>query len=362
MTISGSKSWWHVMKLNLPIIVEVTEICPCAIKLDLEFNSTGQAEVFARPNHWTLDFVLSHFDGRYLSPIQRANNFRCWFETSTLNQNYFFLSVWGSWLRERTLNSVELEDKWFINGWEVFVVKSKLQEGTISPNKASRCDTHHVGRIPVEGRCELKNMAALLPPSTVNQRPFALSCLEVCNIWKVFPNYEYLCSAVHLPRLGEDVLDRSLVVIAVWESSVNPIDTVLRNGNRKWCKIVLIRRRHTNDSNSRVESSSDNFFTNFTVWHKAILNFKVEPNPWYLDGRASLSQARKRLNFFNHRLLVEVIFNLWIGVVILILIFLWAIGLDLLISDLLPNWNINGPTTGGCGGRDNDAGQWLSLE
>lgn len=121
-------------------------------------------------------------------------------------------------------------------------------------------------------------MTALRSPSTVNQRPLAFCCLKIRNIGEVFTNYEYLCSAVHLTRLGEDVFDRSLVVIAVRVASINPIDTILRYGDRKWRIGVLIRRRYTDDSHSGVESSSDNFLTYFTVGYKAILNFKVEPD------------------------------------------------------------------------------------
>lgn len=122
-------------------------------------------------------------------------------------------------------------------------------------------------------------MAALLSPSTtLNQRPLALCCLEIGNIGEVFADYEYFCSAVHLARLGEDVFDRSLVVIAVGVTSIDPIDTILRDGDRKWRIGVLIRRRYTDDPHSGVESSSDNFLTDFAVGYKAILNLKVEPD------------------------------------------------------------------------------------
>lgn len=121
-------------------------------------------------------------------------------------------------------------------------------------------------------------MAALRSPTALNQRPLAFCCLEIRNIGEVFPDYEYFCSAVHLTRLGEDVLDRSLVVIAVRVASIDPIDTILRDGDRKWRIGILIGRRYTDDPHRGVESSSDNFFTDFAVGYKAILNFKVEPD------------------------------------------------------------------------------------
>lgn len=68
------------------------------------------------------------------------------------------------------------------------------------------------------------------------------------------------------------------MVIAVRVASIDPIDTILRDGDREWRIGILIRRRYTDDPHSGVESSSDNFLTDFTVGYKAILNFKVEPD------------------------------------------------------------------------------------